>query len=317
MYSPNVTTTDSTNNYLLIPSHANFDDLVSILALGHYLKKTEGFIWLAEKKNFKDKVKGGRYHLKPNMSNNQLINLLRSGRQTPVKVTFNNIRTKQQLAGQIAARIEADSTKFISYLNDDAFLNQFDLNTETALVLFIPNTYELWWTSSSESFMKRMHNEYTKFWNQKRLDKAKTIGLTPVEVSILASIVDEETIKTDEKPVVAGLYLNRLKKGIPLQADPTVKYALGDFTIQRILKKDLEINSPYNTYKNRGLPPGPIRIPSVAGIDAVLNRKAHDYYYMCAKEDFSGYHNFAVNLNQHNQNAAKYRRALQARKIYR
>ena len=200
------------------------------------------------------------------MSNNQLINLLRSGRQTPVKVTFNNIRTKQQLAGQIAARIEADSTKFISYLNDDAFLNQFDLNTETALVLFIPNTYELWWTSSSESFMKRMHNEYTKFWNQKRLDKAKTIGLTPVEVSILASIVDEETIKTDEKPVVAGLYLNRLKKGIPLQADPTVKYALGDFTIQRILKKDLEINSPYNTYKNRGLPPGPIRIPSVAGI---------------------------------------------------
>ncbi len=316
LFSSNIIVSNTDDPYLYIPSKANFDDLLSILSLGNYLKDLESFTWVAEKKNY-NKVKGGRYLLKNGMSNSELINLLRSGRQTPLQLTFNNIRTKKQFAGYIGQKLEADSIELLNLLNDNDFLKSFNLNTETALTLFIPNTYELWWTTSAKDFISRMHKEHTRFWTSNRKSQAKAIKLSPTEVSVLASIVDEETIKKDEKPIVAGLYINRLNKGIRLQADPTIKYAINDFTVKRILNKDLEIDSPYNTYKYKGLPPGPIRIPSIAGIDAVLQHKKHKYLYMCAKEDFSGYHNFAKTLTEHNKNADRYRNALRENKIYR
>ncbi|MCU4165038.1 endolytic transglycosylase MltG [Carboxylicivirga caseinilyticus] len=316
IFSDNINLSDKQAEFLYIPTHSTFEDLQTILDENELLLNKKSFEWVATIKKF-NTVKPGRYQIKEGMSNNTLINLLRSGKQTPVKVTFNNIRTKQELAGTISHYIEADSISLLESLNDPVLLSELGVNSETILSLFLPNTYELWWNTTAEKFIKRMNAEYQKFWDDEKTAKAKALSLTPKQVSILAAIVDEETIKPDEKPMVAGLYLNRLKKNIRLQADPTVKYALGDFSIQRILTKDLEINSPYNTYKYGGLPPGPIRIPSISGINAVLNHTKHDYLYMCAKEDFSGYHNFAKTLKQHNQNAAKFQKALNKRKIYR
>ncbi len=315
IFDPNVIVT-ANEEYLYIPTGADFEDLTIALEDGGYLKDVESFKWVANKKNYTN-VRPGRYKLKNNWSNNELVNTLRSGNQSAVKVTFNNIRTMPELAGKVSTYLEEDSLSFLKALNNSSLFTDLGFNKETAPAMFIPNTYELWWNTSPEQFIKRMHKEYEKFWNQSRKDKAKAAGLTPVEVSTLAAIVDEETIKSDEKPMVAGLYINRLNKNIRLQADPTVKYAIGDFTIQRVLTKDLKTDSPYNTYIYAGLPPGPIRIPSVSGIESVLNYTHHEYLYMCAKEDFSGYHNFAKTLTQHNNNAAKFRRALNAQRIYR
>lgn len=316
IFSKNINLSTQENEYLYIPTSSSFEDLINIFQKSDFMINNKSFIWVAEIKQF-NKVKPGRYKLSDGMSNNELINLLRSGKQSPVKVTFNNIRTKEELSGIISHYIESDSVSLLESLKDNVLLNELGVNNETILTLFLPNTYEFWWNTTAENFIKRMHKEHETFWNEDRKTKAMALNLNPTEVSILAAIVDEETIKPDEKPMVAGLYLNRLKKGIRLQADPTVKYALGDFSIQRILKKDLEIDSPYNTYKYGGLPPGPIRIPSISGINAVLDHTQHDYLYMCAKEDFSGYHNFAKTLKQHNQNAVKFQRALNKRKIYR
>lgn len=316
IFSNNVAISNQEKQYLYIPTNSSFDDLINILDKNEFLKNIKSFQWVATIKKF-DHIKPGCYYIKEGMSNNTLINILRSGRQTPVNVTFNNIRTKQELAGAVSRYIEADSISLLESLNDPILLKKLDVSTETVLTLFIPNTYEFWWNTTTENFIKRMQTEYNKFWSEEKKTKAKAINLSPAEVSILAAIVDEETIKPDEKPMVAGLYLNRLKKGIRLQADPTIKYAIGDFSVQRILNKDLEIDSPYNTYKYTGLPPGPIRVPSISGIKAVLDHTKHNYLYMCAKEDFSGYHNFARTLKQHNQNAAKFRKALNKNKIYR
>ncbi|MBS2098601.1 endolytic transglycosylase MltG [Carboxylicivirga linearis] len=316
IFAENINLTQNQQEFIYIPTHSSFEDLIQILDENKLLKNSISFKWVAELKKY-EAVKPGRYQIEEGMSNNTLINLLRSGKQSPVKVTFNNIRTKEELAGVISHYIEADSISLLESLNDNILQKEIGVNSETILTLFLPNTYEFWWNTTAEKFIKRMNTEHQKFWNEDRTAKAKELNLTPTEVSILAAIVDEETIKADEKPKVAGLYLNRLKKNIRLQADPTIKYAMGDFSVQRILKKDLEINSPYNTYKYAGLPPGPIRIPSISGINAVLNRTQHNYLYMCAKEDFSGYHNFAKTLKQHNQNAAKFQRALNKRKIYR
>ena len=208
-------------------------------------------------------------------------------------------------------------TNLLNLLKDKAYVSQLGFKETTLPSLFLPNTYQMYWNTDAKGFVSRMKREYTNFWTDERVQKANEKGLTPVEVSVLASIVDEETQKADEKPLVAGLYLNRLKRGMRLQADPTLKYALGDFSIKRLLNDDMEINSPYNTYKYAGLPPGPIRIPSIVGLNAVLDAASHKYLYMCAKEDFSGYHNFAKTLSQHNQNAAKYRRELNKRGIRR
>ncbi len=317
IFEPNVIIPDSTETLIFIPSDSSFSAVTDILENKGYLKDTDGFEWVAQKKNYSNSVIGGCYTLKHNMNNNDLVNLLRSGRQTPVKITFNNIRTLEQLAGRIANRIEPDSLELTVLLNDSSIIAGYGFNKKTFIAMFIPNTYEFYWTTSAKKFIERMNREYKLFWNDIRVKKAKVAGMTAIEVNTLASIVDEETIKADEKAVVAGLYINRLNKGMRLQADPTIKFVIGDFTVKRILNKDLKIDSPYNTYLYSGLPPGPIRIPSIQGIDAVLNYKKHKYLYMCAKEDFSGYHNFAKTLKQHNQNAARYRKALRKNRIWR
>jgi len=314
---PNVNLNGKSETFLYIPDNTTFDELKTLIYRENIIVNKHSFEWIAERMNYTNHIKGGKYKVADGMSNYSLIKLLRSGKQVPVMVTFNNIRQREKLTGIIAKKIEADSSELTALLYNDDFLKPFGFNRETALALFIPNTYQFNWNTNSKAFVARMKKEYDKFWNSERLNKCKTLGLNQIEVSILASIVDEETIKTDEKPVVAGLYINRLRKGILLQADPTVKFANGNFEANRVLNKDLEIDSPYNTYKYAGLPPGPIRIPSISGIDAVLNATQHDYYYMCAKEDFSGYHNFAKTLEQHNRNAAKYRKALKERRIFR
>ena len=301
---------------LIIPPNASFRQVADSLKAKDALISYKGFNWVAKKKDYHKLIKPGRYLIEKGTNNNSLVNMLRVGKQEPVKVTFTNIRFKEQLAAAISKYIEADSTEVLKTLTDTAMIRQSGFTRETFSAMFIPNTYEVYWTTSPENFVKRMKVEYENFWNESRKEKAEQLGLTPIEVSTLASIVQEETIKADEKPVVAGLYINRLKRGIPLQADPTIKFAIGDFSIRRVLNEYLEMDSPYNTYKYAGLPPGPINFPERSSIDAVLNYDKNNYLYMCAKEDFSGYHNFARTLAEHNRNAEKYRQALNENRIF-
>jgi UPF0755 protein len=249
------------------------------------------------------------------MSNNDIINMLRGGLQSPIRVTFNNIRDVDMLAGRIASQIEADSISISNLLHDNQYINQLGFNSYTIPALFLPDTYEFYWSTDAEGFVVRMFQEYNKFWTNERIQQAQAKGLTPIQVSTLASIVNKETNMSNEMPRVAGVYLNRLKSNWLLQADPTLVFAWNDFTIKRVLDRHKEIESPYNTYKYAGLPPGPICIPSIAAIKAVLNAEDHHYYYFCAKEDFSGYHNFAKTLAEHNRNAAKHQQALNQRGI--
>lgn len=314
IYYPNVKLNKSIN-YLYIPTGSNFDDLLKILNDSALLIDNSSFEWLAEQKNFVNHVKPGKYRITNNMSNNELINLLRSGKQEPVNLVISSQRTKEDFVGRVAKNIEADSLSIIELLNSVGFTEKYGFSPENIMVLFIPNTYEFKWNTSADEFIGRMATEYKKFWTENRKELASNAGLTQTDISILASIVQQETYRTDEMPIVAGVYVNRLKKGMLLQADPTVIFAVGDFTIKRVLKKHLEYNSPYNTYKFKGLPPGPICIPKQKSIDAVLNYKKHNYLYFCAKEDFSGYHNFASNGAEHERNAAKYRNELNKRKI--
>ena len=317
IYMPNVLVPDSSITYLYIPTGSDFDDVVDRIKENEMVENVSSFIWLAKKKNYPNHVYPGRYALKHKMNNNEIINLLRSGYQEPVKVIFNSIRTKEQLAGRIAKQIEADSLALLNAFTNDSIIKDYGFKPETFTCIFIPNTYEFWWNTTAESFVQRMYKEYQRFWTANRLAKAKNLNLTPVDVITLASIVDEETIFNDEMQKVAGVYINRLRKRMHLQADPTLKFAMGDFSIKRVLTVHKLIDSPYNTYKRYGLPPGPISIPSIAAIDAVLNYEQHHYLYFCAKPDFSGYHNFAKTLSQHNINARKYQRALNREKIWR
>lgn len=315
VFQPNVVLTTKHSKYLYIPTGSNFNDLKEVLYKNNIIVNINTFEWLAEKKNYVNHIKPGRYFIKNKMSNNELINLLRSGEQKPLKLVFNNIRTKRELARKISQQIEADSTDILHLLNDKKFLSKYHLNKQTVMSMFIPNTYEFYWNTSATRFFDRMYNEYLKFWNDKRMKKAEQIGLTPLQVSILASIVEEETNKNSEKRRLAGVYINRLRKGMRLQADPTVIFAIGDFSIKRVLKKQLKFDSPYNTYKYRGLPPGVICIPSIASLDAVLNYEKNSYLYFCASADFSGHHVFSKSLRQHNNNARKYQRALNKSRI--
>lgn len=301
---------------ILIPTGANFHHVEKIMVQHELLNNQKAFRWVSRKKEYTDSVKPGRYEIKKGWNTNQLVNLLRSGEQAPVKLTFNNVRFYEDLAGKVSRYLETDSLTLYQALIADTLPAYFGFAAETFPAMFIPNTYETYWTTMPKTFIARMHKEYQRFWNEERTSRANKLGLTPVQVSILASIVQEETVKEDEKPIVAGLYLNRLKMGMPLQADPTIKFALHDFSIRRITNEMLEIDSPYNTYKNAGLPPGPINFPEISSIEAVLNPRQHNYLYMCAKEDFSGYHNFSTNLAQHNIHAARYRNALNKLKIW-
>jgi UPF0755 protein len=233
-----------------------------------------------------------------------------------VQVTFNTIRTKTELAEKITANLEVSEEQFLALLQDSVYIRSFGFEEETILSLFIPNTYEFWWNTSATGLFDRMHQEYQKFWTEERKQKAAALGLNQKEVSTLASIVQAESQKADERPKIAGVYLNRLRMGMALQADPTLVFAAGDFSIKRLTAKQMAIDSPYNTYKYAGLPPGPINLPDINSLNAVLNAERHDYVYFCAKEDFSGYHSFAVSYNEHLNNARRYQRALNAANIY-
>ncbi len=301
---------------LFISEDATYEQVLDSLKTNDVLENYKAFRWTAKKKNYQANLKPGRYHIKKGMTSNQITDMLRSGRQEPVGLTFNNVKFKEDLAGKVSKYIEADSLSILNLFSDESRIKNYGFTPETFRAMFIPNTYEFYWTTTADEFADRMKKEYEKFWNNERRKKAEEIGLTPVEVTILASIVQSETAQPDELRRVAGLYVNRLRRGQLLQADPTVKYAVGDFSLRRILNTHLEIDSPYNTYKYAGLPPGPINFPEPASIDAVLNYEKHDYIYMAAKPDFSGYHNFSSTLSQHNRNAAKYRAALNELKIY-
>jgi UPF0755 protein len=308
--------TGQKNLVIYIPEGSSYEQVMKNLESNLEIKNPKVLDWVARKKNYPALIKPGRYLIDKDLSYNVLINMLRSGRQHPVRITFSNIQTLNQLAGKIGKQIEADSSQIINFLTDESNYSSEGFTKETIISLFIPNTYEFYWNTDAHGLYLRMLKEYRSFWNDTRLAEAKQEGLTQVEVAILASIIDDEVAKPGEKPRIAGVYLNRLKRGIPLQACPTIKFAMNDFTITRILKKYLQIDSPYNTYKHNGFPPGPIGCPSIEGIDAVLNAEKHDYLYFAAKPDFSGYHNFSRTLSEHNHYAALYQRELNKRKIF-
>jgi len=310
IYSPNVSLNGKQNAYFYIPTGSTMEDVSELLYSKNYIINRGSFEWVAEKKNYRNKIKPGKYFLTDKLSNNDLVDLLRSGKQQICKVVFNYARTKEELAGKLAENIEADSLDILSLLKNKSVAQKYGFDLNTIITMFIPNTYEFYWSTSADKIFARMAKEYKKFWNVKRKAKAKKIHLSQSEVSSLASIVESETKDVAEKPIVAGVYINRLKKGMKLEADPTVIYALGDFSIKRVLKKHLSIDSPYNTYKYAGLPPGPICLPTISSIDAVLNYKKHKYIFFCAKEDFSGRHNFAKSYFEHLRNARKYQKAL-------
>lgn len=301
---------------ITIPYEATFDQVLDSLRAKDILKNEKAFRWVSGKKDYPGHIKAGRYLFQSGQNTNSMVNMLKAGNQKAVSIIFNNLRFMEELAGKVSRYIASDSSDLIAYLTDSTVIKKLGFNKYSFHAMFIPNTYEMYWTTTPEKFAQRMKTEYDHFWNEERKAKAEEQELTPIEVITIASIVQEETTKEEEKPVVAGLYLNRIRRGIPLQADPTIRYALGNFGIRRILTKYLEIDSPYNTYKYAGLPPGPINFPEISSIDAVLNAERHNYLYMCAKEDFSGYHHFARTLREHNRNAKRYREALDRQKIW-
>jgi len=314
-FKPNIHTPGGKDFYLYIYTGSDYNQVLDTIYRHRLVKNKKSFEWVAGKKKYNVRIHPGRYRVSDNMSNNAFINMLRLGMQEPVNLVINTARTSDDLALRLSKQIEPSVEDLRALLNDESYLSQFGFNKQTVIGMFIPNTYQFWWNVSGVDFFKKMYKEYNKFWNDERLEKARKIKLKPNEVISLASILINETNKVDEYKRIAGVYINRLNKGIRLQADPTIKFALGDFERNRILKKDTYVNSPYNTYMYAGLPPGPISLPSIRAIDAVLNYERHDYVFFCAKEDFSGYHNFARTIAQHNKNARSYQKALNRRNI--
>ena len=308
IFSPNTKFTSATEEVFVETDAAYRDVIQHVRPL---VKDIESFDAIARKKGYANNLKPGRFILKKGMNNNEMINTLRSQNQ-PVSLVFNNQERLEDLAGRIATQIEADSLSLIETMQDSTFLAENNFKPETALAMYIPNQYQVYWNTSAETFRNRMLKEYQRFWNEERKAKAKEIDLTPNEVYTLAAIVQKETAKVDERKRVAGVYMNRYNRGIKLDADPTVIYAVKkknndfDTVIKRVLYKDLETDSPYNTYKYAGLPPGPIAMPDISAIDAVLNYEDHDYYYFVANPEKPGYHKFAKTLRQHNNNRQAY-----------
>ena len=301
------------DGFLYIPTNSDFKEVENLAR--PFLKRVKPFVWVAKKLNYPEAVKPGKYKISKGMSNFDLIKMLRSGKQTTVNLSFNNQDTFEKLASRISQQIEADSIFLLKAFTDIDFISEAGFTPETAIGMYVPNSYEFYWNTTAEDFRAKMQDEYTKFWDTERLEKAKKLNLTQNEVITLASIVQKETATISERPIVAKLYLNRLTSGWPLQADPTIIFALkaklgNEMVIKRVFSKDLEINSPYNTYKNTGLPPGPISMPDISSIEAVLNPANHDYYFMCASVTTFGTHEFAKTLDEHNKNAAKYQQWL-------
>jgi len=309
VYTPNILV-DQDDRLLLVKEGDTFKDVQQEIHEGNFANDLISFSFLAKLMNYDEQIKPGRYLLKRNMSNLRAIQLLKSGAQEPVRITFNNVRLIRELAEKITRNLGMKPEEFEAALDQFATTNSYGLNKDNIMVMFIPNTYQVYYNILPEALVKRMYQEYDNFWTDERAAKAKKVGLTRVEVSVLASIVQAESVREDEAPTIAGLYMNRLKQGIPLQADPTLVFAVGDFTLKRILNVHKEIDSPYNTYKYAGLPPGPINMPEINSLEAVLNFQPSDYLYMCAKEDFSGRHNFTSDYKEHMNNAIRYQRAL-------
>ena len=312
MFKPNTTFNESQVT-ITIPTGTNYTALRQLL--DPYLEDMDKFDALAKRKKYAQNIKAGRYTIKKGMSNNDIINSIRSGNK-PIKIAFNNQETLEKLAGRIASQIEADSVSLLRAFTDEAFLKQHKFSKATALSIYIPNSYEFFWNTSAEGFRDKMLKEYNRFWNADRIAKAKKIGLSPDEVMTLASIVHEESKERTEQPRIAGVYMNRLRIGMALQADPTLRFAAYQLPkykntiIKRVLNVHKEIKSPYNTYKNAGLPPGPIAMPDITAIDAVLNFETHKYLYFAADAKRFGFHKFAKSLSQHNNNAREYQRYL-------
>ena len=302
---------------IYIYPNTSYEDVVRLLNYEVGLPSERIFRLLAERMNYPNRVRPGRFAIEDGTTMPELIRMLRVGEQIPIRLTFNNIRIREDLAGRLSQQLKLDSLSILNALNDTAVAERFGFTHYSFPAMFIPNTYEVFWNTGVDELLNRMYQEYNAFWNEDRRRKAEEIGLTPIEVSILASIVEAECRFADEYSKVAGLFLNRLRRGMLLQTDPTVIFAHGDFTIRRVLNRHLEIDSPFNTYRHVGLPPGPIRIPSPTAIDATLSPMEHNYLFMTANSDFSGRHLFAVTLAQHNRNAAAWHRALNERRIFR
>lgn len=308
-YTPNILV-GKENTVIVIPEGADFKKVQEILHEGNYVQDLISFSFLAKLMDYDKGVKSGRYTLEKDMTNLQAIRYLRLGLQEPVNITFNNVRLISELSEKITKNLEMTREEFEAALIDFAMTNKYGFTKDNVLCMFIPNTYEVYYNASPKQLIDKMHTEYEKFWNTERQDKAGALKLTPIEVSILASIVQAESVRRDEAPIIAGLYINRLKQAIPLQADPTLVFASGDFALKRVLNEHKLIDSPYNTYKYAGLPPGPINLPEINSLDATLDYFKSDYIYMCAKEDFSGRHNFSASYAEHLKNAQRYQAAL-------
>lgn len=301
---------DKDDRVVSIKSGSSFRDVQNQLYEKGILNDPVSFSFVARLKGYDKEVTPGRFRLRRNMSNPQAINVLNSGRQEAVKVTFSQVRLLSELDEQVTRNTGVTPEEFETALRNFLSAHSDEFTEDNILCMFIPNTYEVYYNVLPEDLVERMYMEYRKFWNEERRQAAKEVGLSPLEVSILASIVQAETVKKEEAPVIAGLYINRLKKDIALQADPTLVFAVGDFSLKRVLNEHKEVDSPYNTYQHTGLPPGPINMPQIAMIDAVLHYEKHNYIYMCAREDFSGFHNFATTLSEHSRNARRYQQAL-------
>jgi UPF0755 protein len=297
--------------YLYLPKGTKYSDLIDSLKVLDRIINIHSFERAAKIEKLNDKIEPGKYKISKGMNNRDIVRAIKYGWQTPSKITIaGNIRTKERLASILSKKIESDSSQIIKYLTNDSLISSLGFSSETFLAMFLPNTYEVYWTISPKDLIIKLYSEFNKFWNEERKNKAKEVGLTQVEVITLASIVAEESNIKMEQARIAGVYMNRLKKGIPLQADPTIKFALNDPSIKRILYKHLTIKSPYNTYINKGLPPGPIVIPSLFTIDAVLNYEKHQFIYFCAKPTLDGSHSFSATLSEHNKNARAYQAAI-------
>ncbi|WP_420147532.1 endolytic transglycosylase MltG [Spirosoma sp.] len=314
--SPNLQVQDNDKTFaLLIRKGAMFESVMDTLKTYKVINDETSFRFLAKMMKYPELVKEGRYEIKPKMGNREALVKLRSGNQDAMPVTFNSMRQKSDLIQRLGSKFEFGPEALGKLLNDPATCEKFGFDTTTIVCMFLPNTYEMFWTIKPEALLERMGSEYKKFWTPERQAKAKELGLTQTQTQVLASIVASETNKRDEQPRVAGVYLNRLKKGMKLEADPTVIFALRDFTIRRLLNRQLTVDSPYNTYRYTGLPPGPINLPAPATIDAVLNAEQHDYLYFVVNANFTGYHTFSKTLSEHMANARLYQAALTRMKI--
>jgi UPF0755 protein len=314
--SPNLLVQDNDKPFaLLIPRGATFDSVMDTLKTNNVINDETSFRFLAKVMKYPERVKEGRYEIKPRMSNRAALVKLRNGSQDAMDVTFNSMRQKSDLIQRLGSKFEFSSDSLGTLLNDPVTCQKFGFDTTTIVCMFLPNTYKMFWTIKPEVLLERMSTEYKKFWTPERQEKAKALGMSQTQVQVLASIVAAETNKRDEQPRVAGVYLNRLKQGIKLEADPTVIFALRNFGIRRLLNRQLAVDSPYNTYRYTGLPPGPINLPAPATIDAVLNAEKHDYLFFVVDARFNGYHTFSKTLAEHMANARLYQQALTRMKI--